>query len=542
VRQGEVLGIVGATGAGKTTLCRVFNGIVPQVYGGRFFGYAHVAGLDTLTHPVSALARHVGVVLEDPEVQLTATTVEDEVAFALENLRVARPEMRARIRWALAAVGLEGTEHRHPHTLSGGEKQRLAIAAALALRPHLLVLDEPTSQLDPAGAASVFATLRRQERVTVVLASHAAEELAAYADRVALLAAGELVAVGPPAAILGDVARLRAHGVRPPQVAETFSHLRERGAAVPETPVRLSQGVARLQDLWRSGQCHRAQELTRPPSPPRQGAPFIAVQDLHHTYPDGTQALQGVSLEVRAGEYVLIVGENGAGKTTLVKHLLGLLHPTAGRVTVDGADTRDLRVSDLARRLGYVAQNPDRQIFNATVEDEVAFALRHRGHPPAEVAARVERALAAMGLTAHRRRHPLALPKGDRARVVVAAVLAMQPAAIVFDEPTTGQDPAGARHILDVSRTLHRRGQTVLVITHHLYLMPQYAERVIVMGRGTVLLDAPLREAFAALAGLPDTNLLPPQAVQLAQALDADLPLLTPAEVAAWACDGAGAP
>lgn len=535
--KGEFLGIIGPTGAGKSTLCLALNGIVPQFFGGRFFGRAVVAGLDTLEHPISYMARHVGAVFEDPETQLIATSVENEIAFALENLKLPREEIRARIGPALAAVRLEGTEKKHPAELSGGQKQRLAIAAALAVQPDLLVLDEPTSQLDPIGAQEVFATVRELNKglgITIVMASHAAEEMAEYADRIALLTAGELTALGRPDEIYSDIERLQANALRPPQVAHTFYLISRGGLLTPRLPVRLEPAIADLKTL----------AADYPPEPPaalaepavRSGPPLLTVKDLKHTYSDGTQALLGVNLEIREGEYVLIIGQNGAGKSTLVKHFLKLLEPTAGIVTVGGADTRTLTMSDLARRIGYVAQNPDNQIFNASVAEEVAFALKNLDFPQAEVEARTRESLEAMGLWEAREMHPLALPKGDRARVVIAAILAMKPEIIIFDEPTTGQDYRGARYILEISRQLHEMGKTVIVITHHLYLMPEYAERVIVMGKGTVLLDAPIRRAYHEVELLRSTYLTPPQAVLLARELDRrdgrDFRLLTPQEVA----------
>lgn len=545
IREGEFLGVIGPTGAGKSTLCMALNGIVPQFYGGRFFGHVMVAGLDTLEHPISSLARHVGIVLEDPETQITAISVENEVAFAMENLRIPRDEIRARIPQVLEAVRLEGLEKKHPHELSGGQKQRLAIAAALALQPQLLVLDEPTSQLDPVGAQEIFAVVRELNQVlgiTIVMASHAAEEMAVYTDRVALLFRGALVRLGTPDEIYSDVPLLDAHDLRPPQVARTFYLMQQAGLPVTEIPVRLSDGVERLQQFRATG---RGDTLSAPVVPslpvPRSGSPLISVRDLVHVYEDGTRALRGVSLDIHAGEYVMIVGQNGAGKSTLVKHFVNLLVPTEGTVRVGGRETRELAVSELAQRIGYVGQNPDTQIFSMTVEEEVAFALRHlqhqKGVPAVNVTARVTESLDAMGLHDVRHRHPLALPRGDRARVVVAAILAMQPEIVIFDEPTTGQDDRGARAILEISRSLHAQGKTVIIITHHLYLMPPYAERVIVMGEGTILLDAPIRRAFHAIDTLAATYLVPPQAVFLARAAcSAAAPsalLLTPEEVAA---------
>ncbi len=537
IRKGEFLGLIGPTGAGKTTLCLTLNGIVPQFYGGRFFGRVTVAGLDTLEHPVSVMARHVGAVFEDPETQLIATSVENEIAFALENLCVPRAEILARIPRVLAAVRLAGTEQKHPHELSGGQKQRLAIAAALALQPELLILDEPTSQLDPIGAEEVFATvyeLNKEHGVTIVMASHAAEEMAQYADRLAFLSAGRLVATGPPEQIYTDFELLAQHALRPPEVARTFHLIRQVGIPVGQVPVRLTEGIDAFQSMPGLDQLIPPDIPNSPPRP--DNGPLLSVKDLKYTYDDGTEALHGVSLDISEGEYLLVIGQNGAGKSTLVKHFLKLLLPTAGVVTVGGVDTRELSVSGLARRIGYIAQNPDNQIFNTTVEDEVSFALRNLDYPNDQVEQRTADSLRAMGLLDQRKVHPLALPKGDRARVVIAAILAMQPEIIIFDEPTTGQDYRGARYILDISQQLHQMGKTVIVITHHLYLMPEYAQRVLVMGKGTILLDAPIRTAYHQTELLHSTYLTPPQPVLLAQELERQtgqrLPLLTPQEVA----------
>uniref|UniRef100_B8HQD0 ABC transporter related n=1 Tax=Cyanothece sp. (strain PCC 7425 / ATCC 29141) TaxID=395961 RepID=B8HQD0_CYAP4 len=538
IQKGEFLGIVGPTGAGKTTLCLTLNGIVPQFYGGRFFGRVTVAGLDTLEQPVSRLARHVGAVFEDPEIQLTATSVENEIAFALENLSVPREEIRRRIPRVLAAVRLDNFEQKDPQELSGGQKQRLAIAAALALQPDLLILDEPTSQLDPIGTQDVFATLKELKQewgMTIVMVSHAAEEMAEFADRIALLSQGQLLKIGTPAEIYAQVDLLAAQHLRPPQVAEMFSLINENGLTLPQVPVTLPAGMDLLPALVKDHQ--PAPPPGFPPPPPADSRPLLSVQNLHHTYPDGTTALQNVSLDIHAGEYVLIVGQNGAGKSTLVKHFLNLLQPTSGQVLVRDRDTQSLTVSELAQSIGFLAQNPDNQIFNTTVEQEVGFALPFLGYSSEKVKQKTAETLKAMQLWEQRQAHPLSLPKGERARIVIAALLAMQPDIIILDEPTTGQDYQGACAILDVSRQLHQMGKTLIVITHHLYLMPEYAERVIVMGQGTVLLDAPLRQAYHQTDLLQSTYLMPPQSVLLAQYLsqlsDRPYPLLTPREVAA---------
>jgi energy-coupling factor transporter ATP-binding protein EcfA2 len=539
IKKGEFLGLIGPTGAGKTTLCFALNGIVPQFFGGRFFGEIRVAGLDTVEHPISLLSRNVCEVFEDPETQLVTTSVENEIAFALENQKVPKDEIVARIPRVLEAVRLEGTEKRHPHELSGGQKQRLAIAAALAVQPALLVLDEPTSQLDPVGAAEVFSTVRELNKelgVTILMASHAAEEMAEFADRIALISQGKIITDGTPGEIYAQVEMLEENYLRPPQVARTFYLIGNRHIPVPSIPVCLPEGIIALDEICKINKPHPVGELYKKEETNNREI-FVSIKDLTHTYANGVQALHSVSLDISRGEYVLIIGQNGAGKSTLVKHFLKLLVPTTGSVKIGGTETGELEMANLAQRIGYIAQNPDNQIFTSTVGDEVSFALKNLEFPKEEVEQRTVESLESMGLLDVRNAHPLSLPKGDRARVVIAAILAMQPDTIIFDEPTTGQDYRGARYILDISKKLHQLGKTVIVITHHLYLMADYAQRVIVMGKGTVLMDAPIRKTFHEVDLLKSTFLTPPQAVLLARELGrsngkTDFPLLTPEEVA----------
>jgi len=541
INKGEFLGIIGATGAGKTTLCLALTGIVPQFYGGRFFGKITIAGLDSLDHPVSELARHVGIVFEDPEVQITATSVENEIAFALENLCVPREEILRRIPIVLKSVRLEGFEKKNPQELSGGQKQRLAIAAALALQPDLLILDEPTSQLDPIGSQEVFATVRELKEelgVAIVMVSHAAEEMAEFCDRIALLSDGKLLAVGTTNEIYAQVDLLTQNKLRPPEIAQAFNQIQQNGINIPRIPVTLESGIASLGLLRSQSQLLPPPEFTTSNSsnPNLNKPPVLSIKKLQHTYDDGTEALKNITLDICEGEYVLIVGQNGAGKSTLVKHFLNLLKPTEGTVMVRDRNTRELSVSELAQSIGYLAQNPDNQIFNTTVEKEVSFALPFLGYKPETVEQETSRSLKAMQLWEHRHAHPLSLPKGERGRIVIAALLAMNPDIIIFDEPTTGQDYQGASSILEVSRQLHQMGKTVIVITHHLYLMPEYADRAIVMGKGTILLDAPLRQAYHQTDLLESTYLAPPQSVVLSQKLseisDRQYSLITPTEFA----------
>ncbi|XHU95173.1 MAG: ATP-binding cassette domain-containing protein [cyanobacterium endosymbiont of Rhopalodia gibba] len=535
--QGEFLGIIGPTGAGKTTLCLTLNGIVPQFYGGRFFGYVTVGGLDTIEQTVSTLAQYVGAVFEDPETQLLSTSVENEIAFALENLLVEPDEIITRIPRVLAAVRLEGTQEKHPQELSGGQKQRLAIAAALALQPRLLILDEPTSQLDPIGSQEVFAIVKELNRelgVTIIMVSHAAEEMAEFSDRIAILSEGKLLSIGSPEQIYSEIELLQAQNLRPPEVAQTFYHISQKGITVPRIPTTLDEGLSALKQIQKNWPIAPSFTLPNTYAQDREKL-VLSTENLTYIYKDGTKALHQVSLDIYQGEYVLIAGQNGAGKSTLVKHFLNLLSPSEGIVKIREQDIRNFSVSELSCFIGYVGQNPDNQIFNMTVEKEVSFALENLNYSSKKINKEVNKSLEIMGLLKYRHVHPLSLPKGDRARIVIAAILAMEPNIIILDEPTTGQDYHGSLAILEMSRQLHKMGKTVIVITHHLYLMPDYAQRAIIMGKGTILLDAPIREAYYEINLLKSTYLTPPQVVFLGKTLsqfsEQNYRVLTPIEL-----------
>lgn len=520
IRQGEFIGVIGPTGAGKTTLCLALNGIVPQFYGGRFFGHVSVAGQDSVETPVRTLARSVGQVFEDPETQLIATSVENEVAFPLENLGIARDVIAERVAWALRAVGLDGLEKKHPGSLSGGQKQRLAIAAAIAVRPEVLVLDEPTSQLDSLGAREVLETvveLNRNHNVTIVMASHAIEHIAALVTRVFLLLDGTLAAQGAPREVFGKSELLVGAGVRLPETMDVFQQLARLGRFTGQLPIKVRDG----QDALRGWCLDIADISAELPATGRKDSstPWIDLRQVSYRYLDGTQALNDLNLQIRQGEYVLMAGQNGAGKTTLVKVLLNLVRAQEGHVLIAGEDIGSEPVSSVARRIGYVGQNPDMQIFTSSVGEEVAFALRYLGLGKSEIDHRVKEGLAEVGLGEVLDRHPFSLPKGDRARVVIAAVLALQPAVIVFDEPTVGQDYAGATKILDLTKKLHQSGKTVIVITHHLHLMREYAQRMVVLDHGAVAMDGSLRDVLAAAVSLRRFGLEPPETVVLAESV-----------------------
>lgn len=523
IDEGEFVAVMGASGAGKTTLCLALNGIIPNFFGGKFYGYVSVLGRDTLGLSVAEQAQNVGMVLQDPEMQLVTNSVLDEIAFGLENTKVPRREMDATIKEALDLVRLSGYENKHPAMLSGGQKQRLAIAAAVALRPRVMVLDEPTSQLDPIGVDEVFSIIRElneNKQMTVVLVTHNSERVAEYADRVLLMDDGQLISDSTPGDFFRGVDLVRRSGVRLPQVTDFYARFTDTVQNVDQLPILLPAAVDQMKKLWSQIDFTPKIFPDYDPCGDESIEPVISVQDLHFTYPDGTKALNGISLDVFPGECMGIIGQNGGGKSTLVKHFVRLLQPTSGNVAVFGKDVLDYTTSELAQRIGFVYQNPDAQMFSKTVEEEVRFGPINQLDDENEVARRVETALSDMGLLDVKDEHPLALSKGDRERVAVAAVLAMEPEVIIFDEPTTGQDTDGSRRIMEMIKKLNEAGRTVLVITHHLYLLPGYINRIALLGNGELIDIGLIREVFHKVDMLHKTYLAPPQIVEFSHELE----------------------
>jgi energy-coupling factor transport system ATP-binding protein len=514
---GELLVVMGASGAGKSTLCRCLNGIIPNFLHGALGGQVLALGRDTRETSVADCSRHVGLVFQDFEAQLFATNVELEVAFGAENLGVPRGEIRARVRDLLRMVGLSHLAARRPHSLSGGEKQRLAIAAALAAGPSVLVLDEATSDLDPVGKASVFGLARQLTTAAgrgVVFAHHDAEE-AVRATTVLLLSEGRVAAVDTPARVLSQPDLLEANGVAPLAATSVFAALRldERPLEDTDAAERLlarnlridGRAVARWEDSDRTRGSY--------------GDPVIEVRGVTHAYGLGNAAIADIDLTIRRGEFVAIIGQNGSGKTTLVKHFNGLLRPTSGEVFIAGQPTRGHSLRTLAAQVGYVFQNPDHQIFAPNVFEEVAFGPRNFGLEEEEVRARVSESLAAVGLIGREEEDPFSLTKGERQRVAAASVLAGRPEVLIFDEPTTGLDDRESRSMMALIDQLNRRGHTIVVVTHSMWLAAEYARRVVVMQVGRITLDAPTRTAFSRREELRRTAIIPPQVVRLSQLL-----------------------
>ncbi len=527
IKQGEFVAVMGENGAGKSTLCQMMNGIIPNSVGGRLAGQVLVHGLDTKETGISVLATKVGIVLEDPETQLFTTSVKSEVAFGPENLSLPPAEIEERVRWALEVVRLTGYEDRLPTSLSGGQKQRLAIAANISMRPDILILDEATSQLDPVGVEEVLSVVRELNQkygITILMATDASEMIARLMDRVVVLDQGQLVTDGTPRQIFADTALFQKLMIRSPQVSQLATHLEDKGHPLPTFPITVPEASKGLQTLL-EGTIPAPVEKAKPVAD-AAGIPAIQVEHLDYVYqPLNVHAVKDVSFEIRQGEFVALIGQNGSGKTTVLKNLLGLLRPTEGKVTVAGQDTRTTAVAEMARHVGFVLQNPDQQLFADTVEEEVAYGPRNLKLEKELIEQRVSEALNLVGLEDKRQEFPPALSKGDRAKVVIASALALNPSIIILDEPTTGQDYRGCHQIMQIAKSLHEQGRTVVFVTHHMALVAEYAQRVIVLCGGKLLLDDVTESVFARPEVVRQAYIIPPQITELGQALPASLGL-----------------
>ena len=462
VEAGQAVGITGNTGAGKSTLALAAAGLLPRVVRASVSGSVALDELEVTMATAAQLIGHVGIVFSAPALQLSASkpTVREELAFGLENLAVPRAEMDVRINAALDRLGIRHLAERDPLTLSGGEQQRVAIASIVVMGTDVLVLDEPAAQLDPQGTDDIAAMIGEltADGRAVLVAEHADEILRATNTQL-VLDGGRFVTA--------DTTADAEPTLSPPVTAPSI-----RGA----NPVA------------------------------------VEVRDLVYRYPGGVEAVRGVSMSVPMGEAVAVVGQNGSGKTTLVKHLNGLLRPNSGSVHVGGVDIDKTPISDLAATVGFVFQNPDDQLFNNRVDKEVGFGPRNLRLDAKQVDLLVEGALTMTGLSGVRSTNPYDLDVSIRKLVALAGVLAMEPPVLVLDEPTMGQDVPGTARIGAIVDSLSAAGRTVIAITHDMEFAARHFDRVVVMRKGEVILDAPPTEAFADrnLALLGSTGLRPP--------------------------------
>ncbi len=467
VQPGELILVAGASGCGKTTLMRTINGLIPRSYkGGELQGTIRILGQDPTPLKLAQISQMVGTVLQDPERQIVGAYVLNDVAFGLENLAVPRPEMLERVDRVLRYLGIDHLKERETFALSGGEKQKVAVAGTLVMEPDILVLDEPLANLDPTSVDEALALIRGlvDAGKTVLLIEHRVEDvLSIHPDKALFLDRGEQV-------YYGDI----------PGFFQVVNPL----------DVKLPADVA----------VHRLKALDVPPPPPRRKRrpgedPLVVMEGVSFGYVPEQEVLHDIHFAVHPGDVIAILGPNGAGKTTLVRHLIGLEKPRSGRVLVEGRDTRDMSVAQIAHTVGFVFQNPSHMLFAPTVWEELAFGPRNLGFDEERVARNVERSLRIVDLEEYAHVSPLALSYGQQRRVGIGAILAMESKILVMDEPTAGQDYRHYTQFMDA--IVQMPFEAILFITHDLDLALRYANRVVLLADGRIVADGAPEDVLA---------------------------------------------
>ena len=451
--KGQCIMITGPSGAGKTTLCLAACGILHHEYGGKKEGRITLGNRDVMDyHSLSDIAQQVGIVFDDPEAQMIFTTVEEEILSALEHRGLTAAAIEERLAAIMDTTYLVELRNRSPHNLSGGQKQRVALAATLALGNDMLILDEPTSELDEHATKRIVTILKnlKAQGITILLVEHKFDHFKEMVDTLVVMENGAISAIGAPDEILTDE-RIRRI------VIPDFSGIRN----------------------GKSGE---------PKKNPSESSPIISVRHLSYSY-DDVPALCDISLDISEGEFVAVVGENGSGKTTLVRQFNRLLTPTQGDVFIRGKNTRSSSITELARDVGLVFQNPDHMFFADTIREEVAFGLKNLGISNGDAV--INEALGEVGLLHTKDLYPRWLSRGERQRLAIACVIAMKPAIMVLDEPTTGLDGDEARLVMEILTRLQQKGHTIVVITHNRDIALQCADRLITMEQGRIRSDAP---------------------------------------------------
>ena len=489
-QAGQILLIAGASGCGKTTLLRCINGLIPRSYKGEMSGRVLLFGEDTATWKLSQISQKIGTVLQDPERQILGTKVLNEVAFGLENLNVPREEILQRADEALKFLKIFDLRERETFTLSGGEKQKVALAGVLAMRPSILLLDEPLASLDPASAQDALDTARflADQGMTILMVEHRVEDvLRIKPERVMFMSDGEV-------RYLGDMAGL-SKVVNYREVKLAADDIVERAKQdPPPAAIRILPGAS-------------GQRQSEAPVSTENGT-LVRFENVTFGYESDVEVLHGLNLEIQRGDVIAVLGPNAAGKTTFVKHAIGLLKPKSGRVLVNGRDTREASVAQIASTLGYVFQSPSHMLFAPTVREELAFGPTNMKHPKERIETEVKEALRIVNLTDREQDPPLAMSFGQQKRVSIAAILAMQSRILVMDEPTAGQDYQNYMNFMDSILQLPSF-EAILFITHDVDLAVIYANRVLMINDGRLVADGKPQDVLRDFDRLKANRLVP---------------------------------
>ena len=521
IQKGDFVGIIGESGAGKTTLCSCLNALIPHHYTGDFYGSVKVEGQDTFDVKPDKLALKVGSVFQDIESQIVSYFVEDEILFGLENFGVPANQIEERITEALEALGISELHHREISTLSGGQKQKVVFASIIALKPDYLILDEPTGELDPASSLQIFKLLKKlnEERgITVIVAEQKIMLLCEFVKKLIVLEKGTVVHYGEIRSTLTHQREMEEAGINCPRVLTLTGKMMEEGLTPSgmKTEERICLNTQEAADFIKrmmGNDCHvktdddslkPSQEPVTEPSE----QPVLEFKNVCFSYNE-TANVHDLNVKIQKGDFTAITGSNGAGKSTFSKLCNGLLQPSAGDVFVLGQNTKRNKVSSLAKHIGFLFQNPDRQICCSTVEEEIAFSLKNNGLSKEEIQRKVEATIKEFGFDA--KTEPFNMSRGQRQRLCLACLIALNPEILILDEPTTGLDYRECMEMMNRIRELNENGTTVIMVCHDMEVVLDFAKSVIVMNRGEILAQGATREILSNKELLAKARLLQPQ-------------------------------
>ncbi|MGI5954002.1 ABC transporter ATP-binding protein [Dysosmobacter sp.] len=518
IEKGDFLAVVGNNGCGKSTFCKVLNGLIPHFITGTMEGSVRVERLDTRESDVGVLAQKVGYVYQDFENQIVRPTVLDDASYACLNY--AFPDYLERGRTALRQCGLEGREEEYVWQLSGGQTHLLALAGAVSLQPDILILDEPIAQLDPMHADRIYEVLRdlnENRGKTILVIEHHTEYIADYCKHVMLMRDGQVRWILPTEEALQRVEELEECNIFPPQVTQAAHRLRRAGrlpAGIP-LPTTVEGGktaFARLHYISRE----------RPAPAVPDGESAVSFQDVSLAYRsvkgEPHTVFDGLDLDIRKGEKVALIGSNGAGKSTLMKLMVGLLKPNAGTVSLFGEAIGDKKAEDLSRQISLVYQNPEEMFIKDSIRADIAYAMEVRKVPEWEK--RTAELLERFRLTELADRDGRLMSGGQMRRASLAIGIALNPGILLLDEPTANLDIATRREIMAVLSDMKDIIQTAIIATHDMQLVCQWAERIIVLRGGRVVADGPRDEIFARADLVEQVGIRPPEIFTMGQALD----------------------
>ena len=555
VESGEFVGIIGPSGSGKTTLASLFSGAIPHHYSGELLGSVKIAGQDTKNLALTNIACLIGSVIQDIDAQMVAANVEDEILFGLENFGVAHSEIPSRIDEALQIVGISDLRNRDLDTLSGGQKQKVAIAAILALKPKVMVLDEPTCALDPGSSKMIFSILKDLNKnfgITVIVIEQKVALLSEYCKRLVVLSNGTLALDLPLPQALKNMDLLYSIGINYPRTTHLVNDLqRENICYKSDLPVSVEDTVNTIVNTINSEKSLTSHVDSHSDSPSefdnsecdsnksavacdfshesqvsaqssaqnksKNNSPCLSLKNVSFSYQSGVSALKNVSFEAYAGELVTLVGRNGAGKTTITKIINGLLKPTEGSVTIDGVDTKSLRISQIAKYVSTLFQNPDRQLCKETVLEEVTLSCTLIGQNEDEAKAHAMEIIDELELDPEA--SPFMLSRGQRQMVALAATVVTHPKILVLDEPTCGLDYKECMRIMQVVERLRRNGCCVIMVCHDMEVVLDYATRLITINDGKLIIDGSAYDVFEKPEVCSAAALYPPLLCSVSQGL-----------------------